>query len=216
MLNFNFTENFEQFLKMYLNKYKYQSIDSDVFKNEFTTYFATNDNINNIDWDTWLNKPGMPPVIPEYDQTLSKACNDLRTKWINWDESDDNSFSPKDISDMNTNQVIHFTQLLLECDPIPISKLKIMDKLYNFSSIHNSEIRFRWIRIGLKAHWMDRVEDALSMVTEVGRMKFIRPLYQDLYKWEEVREKAIQVFKKNHKDMMHVSAYTVSKDLHLE
>lgn len=209
-------EKFEPFLKMYLNKYKHKSIGTDDFKNEFETFFAKNSSISNVDWQTWLYKPGMPPVIPDYDKSLVNICQDLKEKWQIWDEKQDGTFTNKDISSMNSNQLDYFLQLLLESDAMPISKLKIMDKIYKLSEIKNAEIRFRWIRIGLKAHWMDRVDDALKMVTEVGRMKFIRPIYQDLYKWEAVRDRAIDTFRTNRKDMMHVSAYTVSKDLHLD
>jgi hypothetical protein len=40
--------------------------------------------------------------------------------------------------------------------------------------------------------------------------------YRDLYDWEEVRDKAIAVFKSNKSRMMYLTAYTVAKDLHLE
>jgi hypothetical protein len=40
--------------------------------------------------------------------------------------------------------------------------------------------------------------------------------YRDLYDWEEVRDRAIAVFKSNKSRMMYVAAYTVAKDLHLE
>jgi hypothetical protein len=40
--------------------------------------------------------------------------------------------------------------------------------------------------------------------------------YRDLYDWKEVRDKAIAVFKSNKSRMMYLTAYTVSKDLHLE
>merc|ERR1712106_778643 len=98
---------------------------------------------------------------------------------------------------------------------MPVVKLEKMDEVYNMSSSSNSEIRYRWIRLGLKAHWEKPVEDALKMVTEQGRMKYVRPLYRDLYAWEEVRPKAIATFNANKKFMMHVSAYVVAKDLHL-
>jgi hypothetical protein len=40
--------------------------------------------------------------------------------------------------------------------------------------------------------------------------------YRDMYDWEEVRDKAIAVFKSNKSRMMYLTAYTVAKDLHLE
>jgi leukotriene-A4 hydrolase len=63
---------------------------------------------------------------------------------------------------------------------------------------------------------LDQVPLALEFVTEQGRMKYIRPLYRDLYAWEEVRARAIDTFQKNRPSMMYVSAHTVAKDLHLD
>lgn len=213
---FVFSGTFEPFLRMYLNKFKYQSIETSDFKEEFLNYFVKNSSVKDIDWNAWLNNPGMPPVIPEYDRTLVNICQELKDKWLAWNEKDDGKFTSADIANFTSNQFNYFLQLLLESDPISISKLKFMDKIYGLSDTKNMEIKFRWIRIGLKAQWSDKVEDALKMVTEIGRMKFVRPLYQDLYKWEDARSKAIATFEINKKDMMHVSAYTVRKDLHLD
>lgn len=44
----------------------------------------------------------------------------------------------------------------------------------------NAEIKFRWLRLGLRAHWTERVDDALKFVTEQGRMKFVRPIYRSV------------------------------------
>lgn len=57
---------------------------------------------------------------------------------------------------------------------------------------------------------------ALNFVTEQGRMKYVRPIYRDLYAWEAVRQKAIDTFLANKDKMMYVSAHTVAKDLHLD
>ena len=53
-----------------------------------------------------------------------------------------------------------------------------MQELYNLSSYNNSEIKCKWIRLGLKGKWKDAVPRAVEMVTEQGRMKFLRPLYR--------------------------------------
>jgi leukotriene-A4 hydrolase len=62
---------------------------------------------------------------------------------------------------------------------------------------------------------MDQVPRALQFVTEQGRMKFVRPIYRELYDWEEVRPQAIEHFKKTRDEMMAVCANMVAKDLHL-
>ena len=61
---------------------------------------------------------------------------------------------------------------------VSIAKLEEMEKQYRFNGVRNSEIRFSWIRLGLVARWEDAVPRAVAMVTDQGRMKFLRPLYR--------------------------------------
>ena len=51
---------FEPFLKSYYNNFAYKSINSDQFKAFFLEKFSSLEAVNEIDWDTWLHKPGMP------------------------------------------------------------------------------------------------------------------------------------------------------------
>ena len=53
-----------------------------------------------------------------------------------------------------------------------------MDKVYGLSGVKNAEIRMRWIRLGLKGKWKKAIPEAVQMVTEQGRMKFLRPIYR--------------------------------------
>lgn len=210
-------EKFEPFLKKYINDNKYRSIETDDFKKAFINYFSSNEDTKKIDWQTWLFAAGMPPVIPDYNKTLVNVCIALKDKWLSYkNDVDLNSFSAKDLEAMNSNQVDYFLQLMLESEPISMKKLKIMEKLYKFNETSNAEIRFRWIRIGLKAQWEEKIDDALKMVTEVGRMKYVRPLYQDMYKWEAARKRAIATYNNNKNSMMYVTAYTIKQDLHLD
>lgn len=56
---------------------------------------------------------------------------------------------------------------------------------------------------------------ALAFVNEMGRMKFVRPIYRDLYKWEEMRPVAIKNYHENKAAMMFVLANQLLKDLHI-
>ncbi|KAK7014453.1 Leukotriene A-4 hydrolase, partial [Halocaridina rubra] len=56
---------FEPFLKAYLDKFKYKSITSDIFKDFLLEYFFDKKKIfDSVDWDAWLHTPGMPPIKP--------------------------------------------------------------------------------------------------------------------------------------------------------
>lgn len=54
-------------------------------------------------------------------------------------------FKPEDIKDMSSQQVQEFLAQLLEEKPLSVAKLQAMEKTYNFNSVVNSEIRFRYV-----------------------------------------------------------------------
>ena len=66
-------EKMENFLKSYYDHFKYKSIDSDQFKEYFLNYFKESDNLDQIDWESWFYKPGMPIYKPKYDDSLAKV-----------------------------------------------------------------------------------------------------------------------------------------------
>ncbi|GFG38329.1 hypothetical protein Cfor_10358, partial [Coptotermes formosanus] len=175
-------EAFDPFLRAYINKFKYTSIDTDDFKKFLYEYFPNNSKLNLVDWNEWLFKPGMPPVIPKYDNSLEKVCTDLRIKWMEWAATPDDAcpFKPEDIKDMSSQQVKEFLAQLLEEQPLSVAKLQAMENTYNFNTVVNCEIRFRWLQLGIKGRWKEQVDRALDFVVEQGRMKYVRPLYRHL------------------------------------
>ncbi|XP_032077104.1 leukotriene A-4 hydrolase [Thamnophis elegans] len=205
------------FLRAYIQQFAYKSIVTEDWKNFLYSYFKDKVNVlNKVDWNAWMHTPGMPPVKPEYDTTLSNTCVALSQRWIKAIESDLGSFSSADIKDMSSHQLIEFLALLLLENPLPVSHVSRMQEIYDFNATNNSEIRFRWLRLCIQAKWEAAIPLALKMATEQGRMKFTRPLFKDLYKFEKSRDQAISAFQL-HKISMHpVTAMLVSKDLGLE
>lgn len=209
-------EKFEPFLRDYFEHFKFKSIETKDFQEFFIKYFNDDPNIQSIDWQTWLYSPGMPPVIPDYDKTFATVCDGLVDKFLTWDASEDLPITEDDRKDLTTNQIIYFLQKILETEAQSIDKLKVLSSLFSFDTVKNSEIKYRWLRICLKARWEEKVQVVFTWINVIGRMKFVRPLYRDLYNWEEMRSKAVENYLANKNNMMHVSAYTLAKDLHVD
>lgn len=210
-------EVFEPFLKSYLNTFKYKSIVTDDFKDYLYKYFSDKTKLlDSVDWNAWFYTPGMPPVIPNYDKSLAMPCIELAEKWFSWDETTVSPFNKKDIEILNPLQKISFfAQLRSSSTNLSLKKLEIMQDIYDVDSIKNAEIRFLWLRLCIKSHWKSKISEALDFATEQGRMKFVRPIFRDLYNWEEVRQAAIDTYLKKKNKMMYVTAHMVAKDLHL-
>uniref|UniRef100_A0A336KHS5 Leukotriene A(4) hydrolase n=1 Tax=Culicoides sonorensis TaxID=179676 RepID=A0A336KHS5_CULSO len=211
---------FEPFLKFYLNKFKYQSIVTDDFKKTLYDYFNEKGLANlldPIDWDAWLFGEGMPPVIPKYDTSLVDACHKHTNLWS------DNTLDVIKTSDvikekLSSSQVTEFLSGLLEKETITdlnAAKIALLSETYGLDSTQNAEIRFRYMRLCIRARLREKLSDILTFANSNFRMKFVRPIYKDLGKWTEVREEAIANFEKVRNQMMKVCALQVAKDLGL-
>ncbi|XP_008479413.1 leukotriene A-4 hydrolase-like, partial [Diaphorina citri] len=150
-----------------------------------------------------------------YDTSLQDVCNDLANRWISWNHTKETPFSKQDLAAFTPGQKIEFLAILLDKEMYDLPKVKSLQDVYRFNGVRNCEIRFRWLKLCLKARWKEQVPHVIDMVTSQGRMKYVRPLYRELYAWEDTRQTAIDTFKQHRKQMMYVTAYTLAKDLKL-
>uniref|UniRef100_A0A8C2GR67 Leukotriene A4 hydrolase n=1 Tax=Cyprinus carpio TaxID=7962 RepID=A0A8C2GR67_CYPCA len=207
-------EVFMGFVKSYIQLFAYGTVTTEEWKNYLFTYFKDKvDILNKVDWNAWMHTPGMAPVKPKYDTTMADACTALCQRWVKAKEEDLASFTEEDVKKLNSPQLIEFMALLLQEEPLPLSHVKKMQEVYQLNSVKNAEVRFRWLRICVRAHWEEAVPLALKMATEQGRMKFTRPLFKEVYNFSKYSDKALNTFKENRGALHPVTAMLVAKDL---
>lgn len=72
---------FGDYLRAHLNEFAYKSVAVEEWKDYLMQYFARSQEIReklqSVDWQKWLYGAGMPPVVPDYDQSLCLACKQL-------------------------------------------------------------------------------------------------------------------------------------------
>lgn len=116
----------------------------------------------------------MPPVVLKFDETLANQVKNLADKLF----SEEVVEKDKIFDEFSSDQKRELLSQLLNKEPISCQKIDLLDKLYKFGQTQNSEILFRWIRLGIKAKWEPILQLALKFVTDQGRMKFTRPVYK--------------------------------------
>ncbi|XP_045409150.1 leukotriene A-4 hydrolase isoform X2 [Lemur catta] len=210
-------EVFLGFLKAYVEKFSYKSVTTDDWKDFLYSHFKDKvDILNQVDWNAWLYSPGLPPIKPNYDMTLTNACIALSQRWITAKEEDLNSFNATDLKDLSSHQLNEFLAQMLQKAPLPLGHIKRMQEVYNFSAINNSEIRFRWLRLCIQSKWEEAIPLALKMATEQGRMKFTRPLFKDLAAFDKSHDQAIRAYQEHKASMHPLTAMLVGKDLKVD
>lgn len=92
--------------------------------------------------------------------------------------------SAADIQGWTSVQIDHFLLSLLQyrggSHPLALSVVASLEELYGLSAYKNSEIRCKWLQLRLGAGDKAAFEPAREMLTTMGRMKFLRPLYRSL------------------------------------
>ncbi|XP_067623291.1 leukotriene A-4 hydrolase isoform X2 [Eurosta solidaginis] len=212
---------FEPFLRSYLQKYAYKSVETDDFKATLYDYFNQTDKrdkLTQIDWDLWLTSEGLPPIIPKFDETLANVSKLLAQLWSTKTAAE--LLVDSDISKpLSSHQLIDFLGKLIECNDIVElneNKIELLESTYKLKSTRNAEVRFRVMRLAIRARLLKRIDEIIAFANSNFRMKFCRPIYRDLAQWPEAKPIAIENFQRVKNEMMTVCAHTIAKDLGLK
>jgi leukotriene-A4 hydrolase len=223
------SKEFEAFFQAYLARFASHILTSDEFKEFFLMHFGADlgfgeayEKLNTIDWDTWFYSTGMPPELPELDQTLALDSQKLADLWFAVDREGKTPPSQNDLSSWSSLQITCFLdalQLKTADDtnkPLQVSTIQAMNSLYYFSETRNSEVLYRYCELAIPAEDTTILPVAVRFITTQGRMKFTRPLYRALYKSKMGKDLAVATFLK-HKDFYHpICVKMVAQDLKVE
>lgn len=209
---------FEPYVKAHFDKFAHTSITTQKFKDFLYWYFMKPEFdgekvklLDSVDWTNWFSGVGMPKQSNHFDQTLSQACEKLADVWT----SGSDSVSPSDLDSFSPSQKMSFLDILLSRTPMDHNRIKKMGDLYKFNGFKNCEIRFRWQYLCLKAEYEPIFPEVTKFVVEIGRMKYVRPLYKALFKCKNGKKLAVDTFLANKSFYHSICAYGVSKDLEL-
>ncbi|KAL6866204.1 Leucyl aminopeptidase yscIV [Amphichorda felina] len=205
-------EHFDKFIPHYFEKWSGKSLDSWEFRDTFMDFFnnygdeGIKKKISEINWEDRYYATGLPPK-PEFDTTMVDQCYSLAEKW------EDETFQPsaKDVENLNSNQKIVFLGKLQQGKPLSAERANLLGKVYDFGSSRNVELKSAYYLVAIKAQDTACYQGAAELLGQVGRMKFVRPLFRELNKVD--RALALKTFEKL-KDFYHpICRGMVEKDL---
>ncbi|KAL2406820.1 Leucine aminopeptidase 2 [Exophiala dermatitidis] len=213
---------FDRFIPHYFETWRGKSLDSYDFKTTLLEFFkddeVTSKKLDTIDWDAWFYKPGLPPK-PDFDTSLVDVAYRLADKWEKLESefntgSATDSFRPSksDIDGWSANQVVVFLERVLAFSrSLSAKHAGLLGDVYELKDTRNVEVSSRYYQIAMRSK-VDAIKPFVTkLLGEVGRMKFVRPLYRGLIKLDY--ELAVETFEKN-KDFYHpICRGMVAKDL---
>jgi len=210
---------FEPYLLAYVQHFQRKSITSDEFKGFFINYFkerGMSEQVANLDWAELFFGEGLMAWEPNFDSTLADAALNLAKAWLSGDDAAVESTST-DSFDSHQWEVFLDNLLQQDAPPAKATVLRIIEK-YQFLKSRNSEIRFRYQRLALMSGCgpdEPSIAEAVCFLKEQGRMKFVRPLYRNMFRNPLTKQLALDTFQANRTMYHGVAAKMIARDLEL-
>lgn len=185
-------ERFDTFLRSYFHDFAYQSVTTA----QFVTYLRENlfrddpQLAARIPLDEWINGPGIPKAaaLPVTDAFLR-----IETEARRWLE-DEISLGDIPTSAWTTPEWLHFLRSL---GPDPgKERMKDLDAHFHFTDSGNSEIENQWLLMAIQNSYEPADARLERFLTTIGRRKYVKPLYSELVKTRQGKERALNIYRK--------------------
>ncbi len=177
---------FDRFLRAYFNHFAFQSITTEDFldylnKNLVSRYPTK---APSVPVDEWITKPGVPASAPKPTSPAFGKVEAEAQRWLRGEISAAKIPTAK----WTTQEWLHFLKSLPE--NLDRAKMEELDKAFHLTRSGNSEIAFQWLVMAIRNRYEPAYPKLEEFLMTIGRRKFIKPLYEELAKTPEGKERA--------------------------
>ncbi|MCX7552455.1 M1 family metallopeptidase [Marinicella sp. S1101] len=185
-------EVFDQFLNMYFDQFAFQSITTAAF----TQYLDDNlvkkypEKISMKQVDVWLNEPGMPDFFTPPTTSQFDKIDQLVEAWL----SNELQLTTAISRAWTTQEWLHFLRALPS--QLTAEQLQLLDQTFSLTQRQNSEIAHDWLLISINNQYEVAYGRLITYLTEIGRVKLIKPLYEALMAQPALNNLAANIYQK--------------------
>ena len=181
-------EAFDSFVKRYIENFKFQSITTEQFEEFLNAEMPGL--AAKVDTERWIRGAGIPDNAPVFTSARLDKLQTLARGWsdgVRPDEIEAKSWSPED------------WQIFLQDLPpkLPTADCAWLDETFDLSAHGNSEILCNWLVIAARSGYEPAFGRIREFLGQVGRMKYLKPLYTALVGSETTRGLAREIFAAN-------------------
>ena len=184
-------EKFDSFLKGYFDHFAFQSVTTQQFLDYLQkNLLSTNPELAaKIPVEEWVTKPGIPAGAPRATSDAFVKVTEYANGWAQ------GKVKLSDIPTKNwtTQEWVHFLTAMPE--KLDSKQMAELDQAFHFTKSGNDEILDQWLLMAIRNHYAPADARLRSFLIEVGRRKYIKPLYAELAKTPEGKEKAREIYK---------------------
>jgi len=185
-------ERWDQFLPGYFDEFEFSSMSSERFLAYLREWLAETDPdpgslISRLQLDDWVYGPGLPANRPAIHSAALDRVDAQRQSWI-----DGQPAAELDTTGWTAHHRLRFIRGLP--DSLPSRRLAELDDVFGWTESSNAEILHAWLLQTLE-HDYEPAGPALErFLVQVGRNKFLEPLYSRLAETPEGLERARAIY----------------------
>lgn len=201
-------ERFDAFLRKYFDTFAFQSMTTDRFVSYLRENLIAGDRAleEKLKLDAWIHGGGLPDNFPD---VRSAEFDKVEAQVAAWKEGE--PAGSLETASWTTQHWLHFIRGLPES--MTKEQMSDLDSAFKFTTSGNSEILNAWFQHAI-ANGYEAAYPALEkFLTEMGRRKFLRPLYEKLAETPEGLERARRIYRKARPGYHAVSYNTVDQIL---
>ncbi|SKB75312.1 M1 family metallopeptidase [Daejeonella lutea] len=183
-------ERFDKFLRGYFDSHAFRSVTTEEFLAYLDENLIKGDKVlkDKINVDAWVYQPGLPNNSPAVGSDKFKSLDSLISQW---QKSGNIAALNKK---MSTNEALYLISHLPA--NITLNQMADLDKMFRFTASGNSEIQAAWYTLAVRMKYQPAYTNIENFLTEVGRRKFLMPLYKEMVKTAEGKEWAKKIYAK--------------------
>ncbi len=181
-------EKFDHFIKKYIEHFRFTSITTEEFlvflEQELPGVAAK------VDAQKWIYQSGLPSNAPVFNSQKLEELKNLAAGWSDGLRPD---------PDEAKNWTPEHWQIFLQDLPrkLPEADCRWLDDNFHLTKQGNAEILCNWLIIAATSGYEPAFDRIRSFLAEVGRMKYLKPLYTALYAGAKTKTMAVEIFADN-------------------
>jgi leukotriene A-4 hydrolase/aminopeptidase len=181
-------DKFDTFIKKYIKHFSFTSITTAQFE-EFLNAELPGV-ADQVRAQEWIHQAGLPDNAPVFASERLTMLENLAQSWSDGGRPEVAAaklWSPED------------WQIFLQALPrtLPQKDCAWLDENFKLTAQGNSEILCNWLIIATGSGYEPTFERTARFLGDVGRMKYLKPLYTTLYAGEKTKDLAREIFAKN-------------------
>lgn len=206
--------NFQHVMQKYVTDFALKSVDYTAFKGVFEGMVkdiykdkAEEEVLSKIDWEKWITSKGKPIKTFEFKTKYIQEGQGMAEDFLN---------GKKEASYLETFKNWHTNVKLVFLNYLMENIKRINDTVYSnirdtlkMHGNYNAEVKYIWYQIALITKHDDSIPYVKEFLLTHGRMKYIRPVYFEWYRFQ--KEQANQFFNEN-KSIYHQVAMRIVDD----